>query len=416
MSERAPTSLSGKNQVGDAELRIPELEGRAKLRRILFFGMLAALGVGAYLYYTREPPAQELYRTVPVEQRTLIQAVEAAGRLDVQNRVEVPAPVASSLIAIHVSEGDTVKAGQLLAELDPRAAVLAVRGAEAAVEAAQGGLSQAKARKEAAQRSLDRAKSLVQKGLASPEDVATAETELAQANAAMEAARGEHRVAGQSVASAQLGKNMSRIEAPVAGVVLRAPERLGAAVSPDAGPLFVIGDVLTTMRVDASVSETEVALIKPGQSAEVLVTALPGRSFKAKVQRISIEPEKRDGAVLYPVRLTVENPSGALLPGMTARARIEVARAEDVLSVHDAALRFQPEDAEPTTPRSRVWRRVGPSELEPVQVKARVSDGTYVQIEALEGSRLRPHDALVVGLLRPGASKGPSVSLGDKKK
>jgi len=412
VSERAPTSLRSQ----DGELRIPELEGRAKLRRILFFVALAALVVGGYFYYTREPPAQELYRTVPVEQRTLIQAVEAAGRLDVQTRVEVPAPAASSLIAIHVSEGDTVKAGQLLAELDPRAAVLAVRGAQAAVEAAQGGLSQAKARRDTAQRSLDRARTLVQKGLASPEDVATAEAELAQANAALEAARGGQKVAGQTVATATLSKNMNRIESPVAGVVLRAPERVGAAVSPDSGPLFVIGDVLTTMRVDASVSETEVALVKPGQSAEVLVTALPGRRFKAMVQRISIEPDKRDGAVLYPVRLTVENPDGVLLPGMTARARMEVARVENVLSVHEAALRFQPEDAESVAPRSRVFRRVSATEIEPVNVKARVSDGVYVQVEAAQGSTLRPNDALVVGLLRPGSSGAPSVSLGDKKK
>jgi HlyD family secretion protein len=396
---------------------IPELEGRARLRRVLLLGALLASGLAAYLYFTREPPAAELYRTIPVERRTLVQAVEAAGKLDVQNRVEVPAPGAGRLIAIHVAPGDTVKAGQLLAELDPRAAALAVRGAQAAAEAAAGGLSQARAHKEAAARSLERAKTLLARGLASPEEVAAAEAELAQASAAMDAARGEQRVAGESVASAKLTQNLSRMEAPAAGVVLRAPERLGAAVSPDAGPLFVIGDPLTTMRVDASVSETEVASIKPGQKAEVFVTALPGQSFQGRVERVFIEPERREGAVLYPVRLSVDNPQGVLLPGMTARARMEVARAENVLSAHEAALRFLPSGVEPAPQRSRVFRRVSPREIEPVSVRTLISDGVYAQVEAVEGDSLREHDQLAVGMLRPETgSAAPNVTLGDKKK
>lgn len=410
VSERATTTPQT-----DTELRIPALEGRARLRRLILAGLALAGGIYAYVHFTRAPEVQELYRTVPVEKRTLVQAVEAAGRLDVQSRVEVPASGEGRIIAIHAKQGDTVTAGQLLAELDPRAAALAVRGAEAAAEAASGGLSQAKARKDEATRNLERAKTLLARGLASPEDVANAEAQLTQAVAALDAARGEQKVASQNIASARLGQNLSRMEAPVAGVLLVAPERIGAAVSPDGGPLFVIGAALSTMRVDASVSETEVALIKPGQDAEILVSALPNETFHGKVQRISIEPERRDGAVMYPVRLTVENPNGLLLPGMTARARMEVARAEGVLSVHEAALRFAPEDAPEAPPRSRVWRRKSITELEPIRVRTKVSDGIYVQIEAIEGGQLNEKDALAVGLLKPGGKTGPSVRLGDKK-
>jgi HlyD family secretion protein len=398
------------------ELRIPELEGRARVRRYALIA-IALSGLGyAYYHFTQKPPEAELYRTVPVQRRSLVQAVDAAGRLDVHSRVDVPAPAAGRLIAIHVTQGDVVKAGQLLAELDPRAAALAVRGAEAAVEAASGALSQIKARKEEAERALSRAKTLLARGLASPEDVANAQAELAQANAALEGARGEQKVAAQTVASARLSQNLSRMEAPAAGVVLAAPERVGAAVGPEAGALFVIGSALDSMRVDATVSETEVALIKPGQSAEVLVTALPGREFKGRVERVFIEPEKRDGAVLYPIRLSVENPGRALLPGMSARARMEVAHADNVLSVHEAAVRFVPKDAPEAAPRSRVWRRVGPSELEAVTIRALISDGMYVQVEPTNGAALHENDALAVGLLRPDdGRKAPNVRLGDKK-
>ena len=73
--------------------------------------------------------------------------------------------------------------------------------------------------------------------------------------------------------------------------------------------------------IDAPVSETDIALIKQGQKAEVRVQALPGRTFDARVERIAIEPQKKGAVVLYPVTLFVDNADGALLPGMSARAR-----------------------------------------------------------------------------------------------
>lgn len=411
MAERASTSPPPEN----AELRIPALEGRARLRRIVILGFVAAAGVYAYVALTRKPEVAELYRTVPVERRSLVQAVEAAGRLDVESRVEVPAPIEGRIVAIHAKEGEHVELGQLLAELDPRAAALQVRSAEAALSAAAGGLAQAKAKKDEAARTLERKKNLVARGLVSPEELQSAEAQLTQASAALEAARGEQRVAAESVASAKLGQNLSRMQAPATGVLLKAPERLGAAVSPDAGPLFVIGSDLSTMRVDATVSETEVDLVKPGQTAEILVSALPEESFRGQVQRVFIEPELREGAVLYPVRLKVDNPEGRLLPGMTARARMEVAHADNVLSVHEAALRFTPPEAPEAPPRSRVWLRTGATELVPIPVRAGVSDGVFVQVESTGAQKLKEGDALAVGLLRPSEKAGPEVRLGDKK-
>ncbi len=409
--EQAPTS----SEAADVQLRIPELAGRARVRRLIALALFLVLGVAAVVYYTRPQPVLERYRTYPVAARTLVQMVDAAGRIDVRNRVEVPAPMAGRIIAIHVKQGQIVKQGDLLAELDERAAALAVRAAQAAVEAAAGGSAQARAALDAATRGLERAKALNARGLASAEDIAKAQSELAQASAALGAARGGQNVAAQNVASAALSKDLGRMVAPAGGVVLRAPERLGAAVGAEKGPLFVIGDPLITMRVDASVSETEVAMIKPGQAAEVLVAAVPDRSFRGRVDRISIEPDRVEGAVLYPVVLLVDNPDGVLLPGMTARARLEVARVTDKLSVHEAALRFSPEGEEPAAPRTRVWKRVGPHQVVPIKVRTGVSDGAYTQIEALEGQELKAGDELAVGLARPDEDSGPKVKLGAGK-
>ena len=85
------------------------------------------------------------------------------------------------------------------------------------------------------------------------------------------------------------------------------------------------------------------------------------------------------------------------------------------LSVHEAAVRFNPPDVE-RAQGSRVWRRAGgPNDLEPVDITTGVSDGVYVAVEAAAGSTLNERDEVAIGLLQPGqTSHKPSVSLGQK--
>jgi HlyD family secretion protein len=147
------------------------------------------------------------------------------------------------------------------------------------------------------------------------------------------------------------------------------------------------------------------------------VQALPGRSFSATVDRIGIEPKRDGGVVQYPVTLLVDNPDGALLPGMSARVRMEVARAENALSVHEAALRFSPSEAEPAAARSRVFvKHGGGNALEEVGVEAGISDGVYTQVKPVADGSLQVGDDVAIGLLRPdqAATKKPNVSLGGK--
>jgi HlyD family secretion protein len=398
------------------QLTIPELASQARLRRTLLIVVLLAAAGAAIWWYTRPAPQGESFRTVAVARRGVVKTVEAAGRLDVRRRVEVPAPMPGRILSIHAHEGDLVQAGQLLATLDQRASELSVKSAEAAAQAAAGSAAEATAALSAAERGLARAKDLAARGFATAQTVADAESELARAKAITASARAEQRAVSQQVESARLQKSFGRIDAPTAGVVLRAPERVGAAVGPEQGALFVIGDPLTTMRVDASVSETDVPFVKPDMPASVVIVALPGRSFAAKVQHIGIEPKLEGGAALYPVRLVVDNPDGTLLPGMSARVRVEVARADDALAVHEAALRFTPDGAEPAAARSRVWVRMGVDRAEPVEVTAGVSDGTYTAVVPKDPNALPVGTPLAVGYVQVDAgARGPQVKLGSKK-
>lgn len=399
----------------DDRLQLPDLSRRARTRKLVLLGLLLAAGAVGYVYVTRPAPEAERYRTEPVARRTIVQLIEATGTLDVRSRVEVPAPLAGRITSIAVEPRDHVTKGQLLGTLDERAAELDLRIARTTVEAASGRVAQAQAAVASMVQKLANAQRLRDKGLASEQSLVELQAELDQARAVVDAARAERRLASETVASAELGRSLSAIVAPEDGVILQAPERVGAAVSPERGPLFVLGESLDVMRIDALVAETEIARIEPGKYADVLVQALPGKTFSASVQRIGIEPKREAGVVSYPVTLLVENAGGELLPGMSARVRMEIARVENVLAVHDAALRFTPEDAEPAEARSRVFRRSGPSELEAVKVRAGISDGVYTAIEAIEGATLAESDELAVGLAQSDARAGkPSLSLGGK--
>jgi HlyD family secretion protein len=399
----------------DAALLIPPLEGRARLRKwlvvIAFLGIIA----GAIIYFMWPEPPAERFRTLAVSRQDIVQWVEAAGRIDVRSRVEVPAPVEGQLVAVHVREGEMVKRGQVLAALDTRAPDLALRGAQAAASVAQGRVAEARASLNAAEQKLARARELLAQKLGSENDVANAKVEVARAQAGMESASGERSVAQQNIAAAQLTSSLGRLEAPSEGIVLRAPQRVGAAVSARAEPLFVIGEPLDVMRVDASVSETDVRFVKPGQAAEVVVAAAPARTFVGKVERVGIDADRVDGAVLYPVTLLVENQDNLLLPGMTARVRMNVASVENALAVHEAALRFSPPDAEPAKSRSRVWRRVSKDELAAVNLEVGISDGVHSQVVSVDG-KLEVGDPLVVGLTQVDQStEAPRIRLGKEK-
>lgn len=396
----------------DQRLVIPELARRALVRRVVLLGLLVS-GVIAVVAYTQRPaPKAERYRTDQVARRTIVQEVEAAGSLDVRSRVEVPSPIAGRLLSVAVQPREHVQKGQVLAMLDEQAVELALRSARVTVEAASGRLREAQAAADTAKRSAARARELQAKGMSSSEDVAAAQAAQELALGALDSVRAERKLASEAVAAAEVGMRSAAIVAPVAGVVLVAPDRIGAAVSPERGPLFVLGEPLDVMRVDAPVNESEIALIHVGSTAEVLVQALPGKTWSARVERIGIEPKRDGGVVLYPVSLLVDNPSGVLLPGMSVRVRMEVARAVDALSVHEAALRFNPEAAEPTMPRSRVWRRRdGSDEIESVSVRTGISDGMYCAVEG----EIKAGDALVIGLLRPDENTHkPKMSLGGK--
>jgi HlyD family secretion protein len=406
-------------------LQVPDLQRRARTSRWLWLGALLVLAaVAAVLFFKREERVVDVYRTVAVERRDLTRLVEAGGRIDARARYEVPASFAGRLIEILVKPGDAVEHGQALARLDARVGAFAVRNASAAQQAAGWQKTEVQGALDAAKKELERVKRLRERGLASDQELGAAESAVARTKAALEAARAQEDVAGAQLASARFNQGLGEITAPADGVVLTAPENLGSAVTPERA-LFVLGDPLERVRVDVDVSEADIGLVQIGQVASFEVLTFPGRTFSAKVERLAVEPRRDGGVVTYAVRLLADNPDRALLPGMSATVKLEVARVQHVLAVRDAALRFTPpqplqppEAAATAQPRSRVFVRVAAGELRAVPVRAGLSDGMYTEIAPEAGQSLSEGAQVAVGMLATAAASGergqPGISLGGK--
>jgi HlyD family secretion protein len=398
------------------ELHLPPLRRRARVRRIIAFAIVLVVAALAAAFLLRPKPVVELFRTAPLARRTIVRVVDATGHIRVKGRVEVPAPMPGRLVQILVASGTRVAKGQTLARLDDRAQRLALSQAQASERAAAGRLAEARVAADAAAQEQQHVERLVQRGLASQQEAVDAKTAAERTSAALSAAQAEENAASEAVASAALARNATEIAAPVAGVVLTAPETAGAMVDPSQGALFVIGDSLQALRVDAMINEADVTEVRVGQPAPFNVQGLPGRTFEGRVEEIALEPRVENGVVSYPVTLTADNTDGLLRPGMTAIVHLEVARAEHVLAVHEAALRFTPSGAPPAPPRTRVWRRVGPAEAEAVDITAGLSDGAYTQVTPAAGEQLQEGDPIIIGLFNPddSGSNRPSITLGKK--
>lgn len=287
------------------------------------------------------------YVTEPAATGNLLVVVSATGTLQPTTSIDVGSEQSGTLAAVLVQENDHVKRGQLLAQLDLAKLQDAVSKSRAALAAAEASVAQAKATVTEAKASLARMRQVAElSGGKVP-----AKTELETAEAALERAIANESSARANVLQTQASlktdeTNLAKgtIRSPVDGVVLARKVEPGQTVvaAMTIPVLFTLAQDLTIMELQVKVDEADVANVKLGQPASFTVSAWPGRSFPATIQRVGIGSTITDNVVTYKTVLAVKNEDLALRPGMTATASIVTAQRENVLLVPNAALRFTP--------------------------------------------------------------------------
>lgn len=302
-----------------------------KKTRITAIAMgLALLAGGAWWHRRADAREVPAYRLAAVERGDLQSTVSATGTLNAIRTVDVGTQVSGQIAAIHVDFNDRVKKGQLLARIDPTLQ-------QQAVQDAQAGLDRARAQYQLAKEEYDRNEQLYDQKIITASEFGTSES--------------NYRVAQANVASAQVALERARknlgytaIYAPIDGVIVERNVDVGqtVAASLQAPTLFLIANDLSRMQILASVDESDIGSIHDGQPVRFTVQSYPDQSFTGTVQQVRLQSKTQDNVVSYTVVVEVENPKGALLPGMTATVQFLTGSAADVLMVPNAALRFRP--------------------------------------------------------------------------
>jgi HlyD family secretion protein len=367
----------------------------------------------------------EAYKTEKVDRGNVTMTVTATGTLSAVKTVQIGSQVSGVIARLYADFNSEVKAGQLLAELDPTPF-------EQVAEQRRADVTRARVATDDARIKYERQRRLMEAGL-------TSQAEVDGAKATYDGARAQVQQANAALSQAQTNLKYTRITSPTDGVVVDKQYEVGqtVAASFQAPTLFEIAQDLTKMQVQADVDQSDIGRVQVGQVARFSVDAYPDEEFRGRIAQIRYNAQVNQNVVTYPVILEVENPEGRLRPKMTANVTINVSTVRNVLRIPNAALRFKPATesgaagaqpaGDPAERAARSGQAGGPAgaaaqfprgrrgaktggglarpqtvyllgpdkKLQPVAIRTGISDGRFTQIVS---GNLKEGDQVVVGL------------------
>jgi HlyD family secretion protein len=309
---------------------------------------LVAVALGVTAYRARQVPLPPPpFITDKVAVRDIVESVESSGKLRPLTEVKVGTQVSGRVVRVLADFNQSVKKGDLLAEIDPSLFGAQVSQMAGQLGGAEAALERARAAERAAELIFQRSQRLKAEAVTSQVELEQAENTLRIARADVLAANAQIRGLRAQLASANTTLAYTKIYSPIDGIVIdRAVDPGQTVASSFAAPiLFVIARDLSAMQVLADIDEADVGKVREGMAALVRVDAFPDQSFAGTVTQIRFNPTEVQGVVTYAAVLDVRNDELKLRPGMTATVTITTRAAKGVSAVRNAALRFKPKEA-----------------------------------------------------------------------
>ena len=335
--------------------------------------------------------------TETIQKRTLKAIVSASGKIQPMRFVNISADTSGRVTELAVNEGDRVKKGQFLLQIDPRNLRTRVQSGEASLGAARSQLEQMRLGLDSARTALKQAEdayrrqqNLAKGGLTTRETLERAENDLAMRKADLASQeqnlrtlqlRTEQEQATLENARTDLSK--VRIESPIDGIITRRNIEQGetavVGTMNNAGTVLLQVADMSVIEAEVEVDETDIPEVQLGQTATITVDALPGKTFTAKATEIGNSPIQTTGqastqATNFKVTLQVEGEIPDVRPGFTCTAEITTATRDNALAVPIQA----------TTVREMVVDDKGQIVREPFEPGRRPAAG------AVQASELKP--------------------------
>ncbi|MBU1225140.1 MAG: efflux RND transporter periplasmic adaptor subunit [Gammaproteobacteria bacterium] len=348
--------------------------------------LLVIVAVAAGWWWSaQKKTAEPQYRTETVGRGDISAQVSANGTLNPVTLVNVGTQVSGTVRRIEADFNQQVKAGQVLAELDPALF-------QAALAQSSANLANAQAQLKLAEANAARMQTLFEQEYVSRQ-------ELDQAQAAREQAAAQVRLARAQVTRDRTNLGFTVIRSPVDGTVINRQVDVGqtVAASFQTPTLFQIGKDLTQMQIDSTVSEADIGQVRVGQPVKFRVDAFPDLEYSGAVRQVRLNAKTEQNVVTYNVVVDVANPDLALMPGMTANLQVQIETRANVLRVPTTALRFRPR-AETATegagkPRGAAVHLLVDGKPVRVAVKTGISDKAHTEI--VDG-KLKAGDRVIV--------------------
>jgi len=246
-------------------------------------------------------------KTAAVEEQTFHETVSSSGMLTSKSEIKLAFKTGGMIRKSYVNEGQYVKAGQLLAELD-------LSEIEAQVNQARTGYEKAK-------RDYERAENLYK-------DEALTRTTLNDAKSGLD-------IATQTLTAAEFNQKLSRIYAPVSGRILMKLAEQGELIAPFS-PMFILGTGQEAYLVNVGLTDRDIVKVSPGDKAEVSLDAYPGELFSGKVTQIAQMITPATGT--YGLEVEIAPNGKRLISGFVARVSIHTRKSTTALAVPVEAL------------------------------------------------------------------------------
>ncbi|HEY3244443.1 MAG TPA: efflux RND transporter periplasmic adaptor subunit, partial [Phycisphaerae bacterium] len=293
-------------------------------------------------------PTDPLSVTVARPQRqTITRVVQAPGQVEAVLEVEISSEIPAKIIAMPVVEGQAVRAGDVLCELNGDEYRAGVASGEAAVAKLGAAIQQAEADLEKCDRDMLRMRDLSEHDATNSIEVADCRTAFVKAKASVEIHNQELAEARAQLQRARENLAKTHIKSPIDGVISQLHAKQGEVVVTgtmnNPGTVVMVITDLSQMQVRARVDETDVPLVQPDQLVRIYLPSDPVKAIPGRVLRVATSGTKPPGrdVVTFETLVLVESDSAAVKPAMTANVEIEVARKESTLTVPVQAIVYR---------------------------------------------------------------------------
>ena len=325
--------------------------------------ILVVAGVAGGAYARSKQEKGTLVTGETVQRRDLEALVSASGKIEPKRSVNISAQTMGRVTSIGVREGDRVRAGQFLLQIDPVSAQSAVRRDEAGVAGARTGLEQARvqvqssrASLEVARQALKRQQELWAAGLTTRETLEKSEAEVEMRESDLNARAQEIRTREEQVRQQEAGLvstrynlSQSRFESPFDGIVTRRNieegENVVVGTMNNAGTVLLTVADMSVIEAEVEVDETDIPLVQIGQKATITIDAIEGKTFAGRVTEIGNSPIQTSGqttgqrtATNFKVVVTLDEAAPDIRPGFTCTAEISTATRANAVAVPIQAL------------------------------------------------------------------------------